>query len=945
MSLHSTEPQQSQSLHPLSPQRNEHPRIVWLDPVESVTLPDVGGKGASLFALSRVHGIRIPEGFVLCTRAYEETLSSNHLIERVATLDRLIDKLHDPRQRTSTTELKQQIEFNRESLHTALLNCTITTDYHESLSWAARILRKFVGDTEPIILRSSATAEDDTYRSAAGQYHSESGLVTLKDLVPGIKRVWASVFSPEALSYHIALRGEHQPAAPTLSESGIAVVVQRAIPASASGVAFSGDARDGRPGIAIEAVPGLGERFFAGEVSADHWLLEAESNDLLEHTVVGKSSKLVIAPSGGVISKPLPGEQRLAASLTPSQIVQVASALKTVRNSSVLGDNHIDLEFAFDSQGELYTVQVRPQSVNPPQDQLNPVVFGVAPNTTRQGKSFALLGESASLGAAVGRLVVIPSTADTSPEGDTLALAQKRLRTGDILVTSTTNIGWTPLFERLAGLVVERGGVMSHSAIIARERGIPAIVNAHGATRALAQLRTAQSLEGGKVLVFPKSTLDTINGRLDFEALPIVARPLIEVIDPAAQESTALKRDHRKDFAQFVDGNGREWVGRPDYQMSPLQFDLHYRAWRHLYELLRIEQCDLPLGTSQVTPYSEGRRDGKVGVINSELTEANGPHQYQVVAFESGTLTNYCEKVRTRGLVNSPFESAGDLFEQLNAFERSRAAAFNQLLTQSQTLEDVSRPTADAIQRLFEAYVEATAHSHFLSLLRRQVVEVSRVEALERVPKELRQNCQRLFLRYSAGLITETTHRRDPAYQVLLDQIRQRPSLQAELTHRPATEALDHLANGAPDLHAQVLKYLRLYKLQRYQPSLLDGALPIARFIAQVQSDLESGPPSLENLTYHAQTPKGLSAQLERLRSSIMAADPDFDFDYFKKALVYAWQFPATVDELRHIQHRVHCSMQRCLLGIEATLHSTGALGLSESVFAMDSSTLLANLS
>jgi pyruvate,water dikinase len=51
-----------------------------------------------------------------------------------------------------------------------------------------------------------------------------------------------------------------------------------------------------------------------------------------------------------------------------------------------------------------------------------------------------------------------------------------------ILVCPSTDPGWTPLFLNAAGLIVERGGVLSHGAIVARDFGIPAVV-CHEATR------------------------------------------------------------------------------------------------------------------------------------------------------------------------------------------------------------------------------------------------------------------------------------------------------------------------------------------------------------------------------------------------------------------------------------------------------------------------------
>jgi pyruvate,water dikinase len=56
---------------------------------------------------------------------------------------------------------------------------------------------------------------------------------------------------------------------------------------------------------------------------------------------------------------------------------------------------------------------------------------------------------------------------------------------GEILVTARTDPGWVPLYPAISGLLVERGSLLSHSAIVAREMGIPAIVSIPGLTKTL----------------------------------------------------------------------------------------------------------------------------------------------------------------------------------------------------------------------------------------------------------------------------------------------------------------------------------------------------------------------------------------------------------------------------------------------------------------------------
>ena len=63
---------------------------------------------------------------------------------------------------------------------------------------------------------------------------------------------------------------------------------------------------------------------------------------------------------------------------------------------------------------------------------------------------------------------------------------------GAILVAPSTDPSWTPVFLKAGGLVMETGGYMSHGAIVAREFGIPAVVNLPGI---LQQVRTGDRLE------------------------------------------------------------------------------------------------------------------------------------------------------------------------------------------------------------------------------------------------------------------------------------------------------------------------------------------------------------------------------------------------------------------------------------------------------------------
>ncbi|MCI0477112.1 MAG: hypothetical protein L0Y55_12755, partial [Anaerolineales bacterium] len=67
-----------------------------------------------------------------------------------------------------------------------------------------------------------------------------------------------------------------------------------------------------------------------------------------------------------------------------------------------------------------------------------------------------------------------------------------RVQRGDILIAPATDPAWTPVFARLAGLVVERGGVLSHSAVVAREYRLPAVA---GIANIVAEIREGEMVE------------------------------------------------------------------------------------------------------------------------------------------------------------------------------------------------------------------------------------------------------------------------------------------------------------------------------------------------------------------------------------------------------------------------------------------------------------------
>lgn len=81
----------------------------------------------------------------------------------------------------------------------------------------------------------------------------------------------------------------------------------------------------------------------------------------------------------------------------------------------------------------------------------------------------------------------------------------KQLQQGEILITRATDPGWTPVFPLIGGLVLEVGGQLSHGAIVAREYGVPAVVNVNDALRRIKNGQTI-TIDGTKGLVSLEGT-------------------------------------------------------------------------------------------------------------------------------------------------------------------------------------------------------------------------------------------------------------------------------------------------------------------------------------------------------------------------------------------------------------------------------------------------------
>ena len=123
----------------------------------------------------------------------------------------------------------------------------------------------------PVAVRSSATAEDMSEASMAGQYDTFLDIGDEEALLKSVQACWASLDSPRTRTY-LAEHGID------LAQVAMAVVVQKLVPADVAGVMFGANPQTGSHAeMLIEASWGLGEAVVSGRVQPDVLRIDREN--------------------------------------------------------------------------------------------------------------------------------------------------------------------------------------------------------------------------------------------------------------------------------------------------------------------------------------------------------------------------------------------------------------------------------------------------------------------------------------------------------------------------------------------------------------------------------------------------------------------------------------------------------------------------------------------
>lgn len=443
--------------------------------IDPTKLPLVGGKGARLGALSRIEGIRVPEGYCITTDVYKDIIA--HIAIRID---------------------KDNIAASAAKIRAAI----------ESVPVPERLVKAVssLSDESTYAVRSSATAEDLPTASFAGQQDTYLN-VKKNQLIAHISRCWASLFTERAVVYREQHGFDH-------TKVYLSVIIQKMVFPEASGILFTADPVTGnRKVLSIDAGFGLGEALVDGLVNADNYKLK--EGELIEKKIAEKHLQVVAAERGGTIQQEIEKDRQNAPVLTDGQCMSLNDLGRKIE--AYFGQPQ-DIEWCL-ADGKFYIVQSRPITTLYPipvsDDQENHVYLSVGHNQMMTdamkplGLSFFLMTTPARMCTAGGRLYIDVARQLSAP-------ASRELLIG-------TFGKYDPLFRDALITVVEREGFIKPSADTIPPRPQPKVENDPAivteliqATRAsIDELRTSiQTQQGVALFDYIQHDLETLKRNL-----------------------------------------------------------------------------------------------------------------------------------------------------------------------------------------------------------------------------------------------------------------------------------------------------------------------------------------------------------------------------------------------------------------------------------------------
>jgi pyruvate,water dikinase len=214
----------------------------------------------------------------------------------------------------------------------------------------------------PVAVRSSAIGEDSEDATFAGQQETFLWVRGVDEVCDAVRRCWASLYSPEAVSYRAVMAADHAPA--------MGVTVQLMVDAAVSGVMFTCNPVSGDPStVAVNASWGLGLAVVGGEVTPDEYRVSKVTREVLHRSVGPKEIEYVADPDGsGVLKAHVPADRQDVPCLDEGRLGELVEMSRRVERHF---GGHQDIEWAIarrpgtEELGDLFILQSRPVTAKP----------------------------------------------------------------------------------------------------------------------------------------------------------------------------------------------------------------------------------------------------------------------------------------------------------------------------------------------------------------------------------------------------------------------------------------------------------------------------------------------------------------------------------------------------------------------------------------------------
>jgi len=275
--------------------------VLGFQEIDQTQIAIVGGKGAHLGELSRIEGVRVPDGFCVTTDAFRRIMAE------APSIDELLDRLSrlNPGDREAIRTLSAEIRRTLEGI-------AIPDDLAAAITLALARL----GEQAAYAVRSSATAEDLPTASFAGQQDTYLNIVGPAAILQHISRCWASLFTERAVTYRLRNGFDHR-------KVHMAVVVQQMVLPWAAGILFTADpVTSNRKVASVEANFGLGEALVSGLVNADAY--KVREGEVVAKAIATKQLAIRVLPAGGTQEQAIDPACQEQPTLTDAQAVRLA---------------------------------------------------------------------------------------------------------------------------------------------------------------------------------------------------------------------------------------------------------------------------------------------------------------------------------------------------------------------------------------------------------------------------------------------------------------------------------------------------------------------------------------------------------------------------------------------------------------------------------------------